>query len=306
MFEGFQRGRFVGGDGVEIAYVIGGNGPPVLMLHGYPQTKEMWAKVAPGLAKSFTVVCADLRGYGASSKPRCSADQSTYSFRRMAKDQLHLMQGLGFLSFHLVGHDRGARTAHRMAHDNPDSVASLSLLDIVPTDVMFHRMNSEIAHAYWHWHFLSQPEPFPECMIGADPDLFYETCLVGWGATSIEAFDHDMLDAYRTAWREADMIHASCSDYRAARSVDLVLDVASLGKKISCPTLILYGSEGTIARLFNIPAEWRRRCDQVVAAALPGGHFFVDQLPTETLGELSVFLSQQVGSVVKLAHPQAD
>ena len=299
MFEGFQRGRFVGIDGVEIAYVMGGDGPPVLMLHGYPQTKEMWAKVAPELARSFTVVCADLRGYGASSKPRCSADQSTYSFRSMANDQLQLMQNLGFESFHLVGHDRGARTAYRMAQDNPVAVASLSLLDIVPTDVMFERMNSEIAHAYWHWHFLSQPEPFPERIIGADPDCFYETCLVGWGATSIETFDQNMLDAYRTAWRDPAMIYASCSDYRAARSVDLALDVASAGKKIGCPTLVLYGSKGQISALFDIPAEWRQRCKNAVAAALPGGHFFVDQLPTETSGELSAFLSRQLGSVDK-------
>ena len=293
MFEGFRRGRFAARDGVEIAYVTGGAGPPVLMLHGYPQTKEMWAKVAPALANSFTVVCADLRGYGASSKPRCSADQSTYSFRSMANDQLQLMQNLGFERFHLVGHDRGARTAYRMAFDHPAAVASLSLLDIVPTDVMFERMNSEIAHAYWHWHFLSQPEPFPERIIGADPDCFFETCLAGWGATSLETFDRNMLDAYRFAWRNPEMIYASCSNYRAARSVDLALDVACAGRRISCPTMVLYGSKGAISTLFDIPAEWRKRSEKVVAAALPGGHFFVDQLPTETLGKLSQFLSQQ-------------
>ena len=297
MFEGFQRGRFVGGDGVEIAHVMGGDGPPVLMLHGYPQTKEMWARVAPRLAKSFTVVCADLRGYGASSKPRCLADLSTYSFRSMARDQLELMQNLGFEIFHLVGHDRGARTAYRMALDNPVAVASLSLLDIVPTDVMFDRMNSEIAHAYWHWHFLSQPEPFPERIIGTDPDCFYETCLVGWGATSIEMFDQNMLNAYRTAWRDPDMIHASCSDYRAARRVDLAHDLALIDKRISCPTMVLYGSKGRIAALFDIPAEWQKRCEKMVARALPGGHFFVDQFPTETLVELSAFLSVNGGRI---------
>lgn len=306
MFEGFQRGRFEGLDGVEIAYVMGGDGPPVLMLHGYPQSKEMWAKVAPALAKSFTVVCADLRGYGASSKPRCSADQSTYSFRSMADDQLRLMQYLGFVSFHLVGHDRGARTAYRLAHDHPVAVTSLSLLDIVPTDVMFARMNSEIAHAYWHWHFLSQPEPFPERIIGADPDFFYETCLLGWGATAIETFDQDMLDAYRTAWRNPEMIYASCSDYRAARSVDLALDLDSAGKEIGCPTLVLYGSKGPMSELFDIPAEWQQRCENMVAEALPGGHFFVDQLPIETLEKLCLFLSQQPAGSVLSKPSQAD
>ena len=264
------------------------------MLHGFPQTKEMWARVAPELAKSFTVVCADLRGYGASSKPKCSADQSTYSFRSMANDQLRLMQNFGFERFHLVGHDRGARTAYRMTQDNPVAVASLSLLDIVPTDVMSERMNSDIAHAYWHWHFLSQPEPFPERMIGANPDYFYETCLVGWGATSIEVFDRDMLDAYRAAWRDPAMIHASCSDYRAAQSVDLALDGISVQKRISCPTMVLYGSKGPIAALFDILAEWRQRCEDVVAAALPGGHFFVDEFPDNTLEELSAFLGRQL------------
>lgn len=293
MFDGFRQGRFVCVDGVEIAYVLGGDGPPVLMLHGYPQTKEMWAKVAPELAKSFTVVCADLRGYGASSKPPCSADQSTYSFRSMAQDQLQLMQNLGFENFHLVGHDRGARTAYRMAHDNPVVVTSLALLDIVPTNVMFERMNSEIAHAYWHWHFLSQPAPFPEHIIGADADRFFETCLVGWGATPLETFDQTMLDAYRRAWRDPDMIHASCSDYRAARSIDWATDAASLGEKIGCPTMVLYGARGQISGHFDIPAEWRKLCENVVAAALPGGHFFVDQLPTETLSKLAAFLSQQ-------------
>jgi len=159
---------------------------------------------------------------------------------------------------------------------------------------MFERMNSDIAHAYWHWHFLAQPEPFPEHMIGADPDSFYETCLTGWGATSIEMFDQNMLDAYRTAWRHPDMVHASCSDYRAARSVDLALDVSFAQNRISCPTLVLYGSKGPIAALFDIPAEWRRRCENLVTAALPGGHFFVDQLPSETVGELAAFLDRQL------------
>lgn len=290
MFEDFQNDRFETADGVVITYVTGGDGPPVLMLHGYPQTKEMWAKVAPELARSFTVICADLRGYGASSKPRCSADLSTYSFRAMAADQLALMRHLGFSRFHVVGHDRGARTAYRLALDHPASVLTLSVLDIVPTDTMLWQMNSDIAQAYWHWQFLSQPAPFPERMIGADPKRFFEFCLVGWGASPIDAFDHEQLDAYRAAWVDPDMIHASCSDYRAARTVDLEMDLASSGSKVGCPTLVLYGANGVMSRLFDIPAEWSTRCESMVAGVIPGGHFFVDQSPSETFTALSDFL----------------
>lgn len=281
MFEGFDQ-RTVEVDGVRIACVVGGAGPPVLLLHGFPQTMAMWARVAPRLAERFTVVCADLRGYGASAKPVCLPDRSNYAFRAMAADQLGLMRRLGFERFHLVGHDRGGRTAHRLALDHPAAVASLAVLDIVPTHAMFMETNRLVAGAYWHWYFLAQPEPFPERMIGADPDFFYETCLVGWGAAKISDFDPELLAAYRAAWRDPAMIHGSTSDYRAAASIDLEHDTADLDVKVACPTLVLYGAAGAMARLFDIPAEWRRRCTTVGAASLPGGHFFVDLLPEET------------------------
>ena len=289
MFEGFER-KTVAVDGIDIACVVGGAGPPVLLLHGFPQNMAMWARVAPELAKRYTVVCADLRGYGDSAKPRCLADRSNYSFRAFAADQLGLMRKLGFERFHMVGHDRGGRTGHRMALDHAKAIMSLTVMDIVPTYAMFMDTDRKLAGAYWHWYFLAQPEPFPERMIGKDPDFFYETCLVGWGAAKIGDFDPDMLADYRRAWRNPAMIHGSCSDYRAAASIDLAHDTADISRKVACPTLVFYGAAGVMAKLFDIPAEWRKRCENVVEASLPGGHFFVDQFPDEVAARLAAFI----------------
>lgn len=290
MFDEFDN-KIIKTENCEIACVVGGNGPPLLLLHGFPQSKAMWAHVAPRLAETYTVVCADLRGYGASSKPACLADRSNYSFRSMANDQIQLMQALNFEQFHIIGHDRGGRTGHRMSLDHPERVLSLTVMDIVPTYSMFMSTNRKIAGSYWHWYFLSQPEPFPEYLIQNDPDFFYETCLVGWGATRLKDFDQELLDAYRLAWRQPEMIHGSCSDYRAAYTIDLEHDSLDINKKIDCPTLAFYGSQGEMARLFNIPAEWQKRCDNLDYESLPGGHFFVDQYPEDTAQILSKFIT---------------
>lgn len=290
MFEGFQQKRVTVGS-IEIAAVLGGSGAPLLLLHGFPQNKAMWARVAPQVAQHFTVVCADLRGYGDSDKPRCLPDRSNYSFRAMAEDQLQLMRHFGFEHFHVVGHDRGGRTGHRMALDHPDTVLTLTVMDIVPTYAMFMDTNRNVAGAYWHWYFLSQPEPFPEHMIGNDPDFFYETCLVGWGATTISDFDQEMLADYRRCWRDPRMMHGSCSDYRAAASIDLEHDSGDIEKKVECPVLAFYGAAGVMAKLFDIPAEWRKRCARLQHASLPGGHFFVDQFPNETAATILKFLN---------------
>lgn len=290
-FEGFKRG-IVSVAGVDIGYVMGGSGPPVLMLHGFPQNRAMWARVAPKLAERFTVVCADLRGYGESAKPKCLPDKSNYAFRAFANDQVGLMRHLGFDRFHLVGHDRGGRTGHRMALDHPKAVQTLTVMDIVPTYAMFMDTNRQVAASYWHWYFLQQPEPFPERLIGNDPDFFYETCLLGWGATKLSDFDQEMLEEYRRSWRDPAMIHASCSDYRAAASIDLEHDTADLERKVECPTLVFYGSSGQMGQLFDIPAEWRKRCANTVDASVPGGHFFVDQFPDETVKILADFLDK--------------
>jgi haloacetate dehalogenase len=290
LFPGFSSGRCTLSDGVEIAYVTGGSGPPVLLLHGYPQTKELWSKVAPKLAETFTVVAADLRGYGASSKPAMAADESTYSFRAMANDQVLLMQSLGFERFHAVGHDRGARTVHRMALDHPDKVQSLTVMDIIPTGDVFDRTNKILALTYWHWFFLAQPGPFPETLIGHDPDHFFETCLLGWGKSQLSDFDPDQLAAYRTAWHDPGMIAGSCADYRAAAGIDSEHDAADRDVLITCPTLVAYGADGVMAELFDIPALWRQRCSQVTDGPVPGGHFFIDQHPEATASLLRNFL----------------
>lgn len=290
MFEGFTRATAQIGAEL-ISYVRGGSGPPLLLLHGFPQCLEMWAKVAPILARDYTVVCADLRGYGGSSKPVCLADRSNYAFRALAADQHGLMRRLGFDRFHMIGHDRGGRTGHRLALDYPESVCSLTVMDIVPTYAMFMETNRHVANTYWHWYFLAQPEPFPETLIGHDPDFFYETCLVGWGKSRIEDFDAEMLAAYRRAWRDPAMIHGSCSDYRAAASIDLEHDGADIDRKVECPTLVLYGADGVMARLFDLPAEWRRRCTAVTAQSMPGGHFFIDLHPEQTAARLFDFLA---------------
>lgn len=292
MFEGFRRGR-IAVEGIEINHVIGGSGPPVLLLHGFPQCLAMWAKVAPVLAKRFTVVCADLRGYGDSAKPHCAPDKSNYAFRAMAADQVGLMKALGFGTFHAVGHDRGGRTAHRLALDHPDAVRSLTVMDIVPTYKLFMEIDRRIGGAYWHWFFLAQPEPFPERLIGADPDFFYENCLPGLRGGSLGDFEAEMFAEYRRCWRDPAMIHGSCSDYRAAASIDLDHDAADLGRKIACPTLVLWGADGVMARFYDMLAVWRERCADVRGQALPGGHFFIDTAPDATAATLLDFLSAQ-------------
>ncbi|MGL4396330.1 MAG: alpha/beta fold hydrolase [Hyphomicrobium sp.] len=289
MFEGFDCRRVTCGD-VDIAAVIGGSGPPVLLLHGYPQTHAMWGVIAPMLAKRYTVVAADLRGYGDSSKPVSAPDHSNYSFRAMANDQVALMRQLGFARFHLIGHDRGGRTAHRMALDHPDVVQTLAMLDIVPTYAMFMETTRLVSGAYWHWYFLSQPAPFPDHMIALDPDFFFETCLVGWGKTALENFNPWQLAQYRRAWRDPAMIHGSCSDYRAAATIDLVHDEADLAKKVACPTLAFWGSSGLMGQLFDLKAEWAKRVANLETATLAGGHFFPDHAPRDTADILLAFL----------------
>lgn len=290
LFPGFTSARCTVTDTVEIDYVKSGSGPPILLLHGYPQTKALWSKVAPQLAAHFTVVAADLRGYGASSKPANASDNSTYSFRAMAGDQVKLMQSLGFERFHAVGHDRGGRTVHRMALDHPGKVQSLTVMDIIPTSDVFAHTDKLLALTYWHWFFLAQPAPFPETLIGHDPDRFFETCLLGWGKSKLSDFDPDQLASYRAAWNDPGMILGSCADYRAAATIDSVHDAEDQSAMVTCPTLVAYGADGVMADMFDIPALWRHKCTQVQVGPQPGGHFFIDQHPDETAEMLLAFL----------------
>jgi haloacetate dehalogenase len=295
MFPGFES-RTVDVNGIEIACVIGGqqhtDRTPILMLHGFPQTKAMWSRIAPELAKHHTVVCADLRGYGDSAHPPCLPDASNYSFRAMADDQYGLMKALGLEKFHVIGHDRGARTAHRLALDHPQAVQSLTLMDIVPTTKLFLDVTRQIAGAYWHWFFLSQPAPFPERMIGANPDFFYETCLLGWGGAKLEDFDAQQLADYRRCWNKPSMIQGSCGDYRAAASIDLANDMADINSLVTAPSLVFYGEQGVMNKLYNIGEEWQKRLANMQTASLPGGHFFPDMRPDETARILLNFVGQ--------------
>lgn len=276
---------------VTIAYDLAGQGPPVLLLHGFPQTRALWTRVVPMLADRFTVVTADLRGYGASSKPE-AADLSAYGFRAMAGDMRALMAGLGHQRFHLVGHDRGARTAYRLALDAPQAVASLTLMDIVPTLHLLETFDLPVARAYWHWSFLAQPAPFPEEIICRDPDSFFETCLTGWGKAGLAVFDAQALAAYRAAWRDPATIAGMCNDYRATLEIDRADDAADRGRSVDCPSLVLYGRDGVMAELYDVPATWADRLGDMRAEAIPGGHFFVDEAPGATARALLAFLGE--------------
>lgn len=283
-----HRPLFAQVNGQDICYAIQGSGPPVLLLHGFPQTHVMWRPVADVLAARFTVINPDLRGYGNSSKPQGTEN---YSFRHMAQDQIALMRYLSFDSFHLVGHDRGGRVAHRLALDAPERVRSLTVMDIVPTHLLLDQLTRQVAKAYYHWFFLAQPYPFPETMIGHDPDSYFESCLLGWGAAKLSDFEPEALAAYRTAWRDPEAIRGMCADYRAALEHDFDLDAQDLPRQVTCPALVLFGGQGAMAKAYDVPATWQGRLSNMQAKAIPGGHFFVDQSPQETAEALMRFLT---------------
>ena len=288
MFEGFARKQIETTDAT-INLVTSGAGPPLLLLHGYPQTHVMWHKIAPSLARDFTVVVADLRGYGDSSKPEGGPDHAGYSKRAMAKDQVEVMRRLGFERFFVAGHDRGARVAHRMALDHADQVLRLSVLDIIPTHKVFATADKALATAYFHWFFLIQTEPFPETLIGAEPEYYLRSRLARWGAS--DCFAPEAVAEYLRCFREPEAIHASCEDYRAAATIDLVHDEADLDRKVSCPLLTLWGAKGTVERLYDVLACWRERASDVRGRALVCGHFLPEEAPDETCAELHAFFS---------------
>lgn len=281
MFEQY-RTFTVSVDDVDIFGVRGGNGPPLLLLHGYPQTHVMWHKIAPDLAEHFTVVATDLRGYGQSSKPAPRPDHSNYSKRTMAADMVGVMNHLGFDRFAVLAHDRGARVAHRMAMDVPDAVTRMMLLDIAPTREMYANADQSFARAYWHWFFLIQPAPLPERMIGADPRAYWlDKCRAG--SAGLTPFVPAALEAYLAAFDDPQAIAASCEDYRAAATIDLKHDDEDAGRKVSCPVRVLWGDRGVIEAHFDCLALWRERADHVDGHALPGGHYLAEELPDEVL-----------------------
>ena len=295
LLDGFDR-RFVAANGIRLHVrtkgPTGGGKAPLLLLHGYPQTLEMWHGIAPALAETYDVVLADLRGYGDSSKIEGSDTHEEFSKRTMAQDAVTLMRALGHDRFIAVGHDRGGRVVHRLCLDHPEAVTKACVLDIIPTRTMFATMTAETAKAYWHWLFLAQPRPFPERMMAADPDTYLEHTLgASLGAGGLGIYAPEALSAYREAFRDPGTLHAVCEDYRAAATIDLVHDEADQENRIACPLLVLWGATGLMARTYDFAAEWRAKADHVVAEPIEAGHFLVEEAPDAVLASLTRFLT---------------
>jgi haloacetate dehalogenase len=288
LMPGFRWADVAVGD-VRIRAAIGGNGPPLLLLHGHPQTHLTWHKVAPALARRFTVVAADLRGYGDSSKPSGGPDHINYSKRVMAADQVAVMRHFGFERFAVVGHDRGGRVAHRMALDHPASVTRLALLDIAPTATMYDRTDKAFATRYFWWFLLIQPFDLPERMIGADPDWFLDTHIAGQIKTA-GAVDDRVLAEYRRCYRDPATRHAICEDYRAAAGIDLVHDAADSDRRVEAPVLALWGSRGTIGALYDVLECWREKASDVRGEPIDCGHSPQEEAPEALLAALDNFL----------------
>ncbi len=290
MFEGFEERR-VEGDGVPIHLRTGGSGPPVLLLHGYPQTHLIWHEVAPRLAARFTVVCPDMRGYGRSGKPANDAENRPYSKRAMAADMVRVMERLGHERFCLAGHDRGGRVAYRLALDHPERVARIAVLDIVPTLEQFERQGQRGSLDSFHWFFLAQPAPFPETMIGRDPDWFLRSMTGRWSGS--DCFAEAAMADYLAAFRDPETIRATCDDYRAGATIDCELDAAdrAAGRRIAAPLLALWGAKGRPHKRDSVLETWRLWADRVEGEGLACGHFLPEEMPAETAERLEAFFS---------------
>ncbi|TPO08042.1 alpha/beta hydrolase [Mesorhizobium sp. B1-1-5] len=274
----------------------GGSGPGLLLLHGFPETHAMWRDVAPSLARDFSVVCTDLRGYGQSSCPPSAADHAPYGKRAMAADMAALMEDLGFRRFLVAGHDRGGRVAYRLALDHPDRVEKLAVLDIVPTAEVWDRADARLALGFWPWSLLAQPEPLPETILAATAEAIVDNALSGWGSAA-DAFPPGVRQAYVAALRDPAHIHAICEEYRAAASLDRLHDHADreAGRRISCPVLALWSEHGALAEWYRDEdgplGIWRNWADDASGGAMPGGHFFPEESPIETAPTLDAFFS---------------
>jgi len=290
LFPGFRTFDVEAG-GVRIHGVVGGAGPPVLLLHGFPQTHAIWHRVAPTLAERFTVVATDLTGYGDSARPESSApDHAPYRKGAMARDQLLAMRALGHERFHLVGHDRGGRVAHRLALDAPEAVATLTTLDIAPTLHMYRNATDAFARAYWHWYFFIRPEPLPERLMGSDPSAYLRQHM-SRGPQGVDLFDPVAFAEYERCFAPPGAIHAMCEDYRASAGIDLAQDEADAGRlRIAAPVLALWGAEGAVGRNFDVLASWRDWAEHVEGGAVPGGHYIPEEAPEALLARLAEHL----------------
>ena len=277
-------------ENINIAVCTKGDGPPLLLLHGYPQTGYIWHKIAPQLARDFTVIIADLRGYGDSDKPPTSADHAVYSKRAMATDMISVMAALGHQRFFVAGHDRGGRVAHRLARDYPEAVERLAVLDIAPTTMMYDTTDMQFATSYYHWFFLIQPAPFPETLIGHDPKFFLESKMRQWGKDR-SAITDEAFNDYLRCFSNPDTIHASCEDYRASASIDLEHDAADANLKLTMPLLALWGADGMVGNKYDMLAAWRDVAENVSGFAVLGGHYLPEEAPDETYRALLDFFT---------------
>lgn len=292
LFTGFETRR-IRTAGATIHLVTAGRGEPVLLMHGYPQTHACWHRIAPELARRYTVVCPDLRGYGDSSKPKGLPDHSNYAKRAMAQDMVEVMERLGHRRFHVVGHDRGGRVGHRLARDHGERVHTFTALDISPTLKMFERTDLAFATAYYHWFLMLQPAPLPERMLAGQVP-FNILGRVGRAEPDLSAFSKAALREYVRCYADPKAIHASCEDYRAAGTIDLVHDRADRdrGHKLQMPMLALWGRQGVVGRMFDCLADWREVAEHVTGRALPCGHFIPEEAAPQALREITRFLRQ--------------
>jgi haloacetate dehalogenase len=281
-----------------ISVTRGGTGPGVLLLHGFPQTHLMWRDIAPRLAQRFTVVCADLRGYGDSSTPPSTADHAPYSKRAMARDMISVMSQLGFEHFSIAGHDRGGRVAYRAALDHPGRVDALAVLDVLPVDVVWDRADDRLALGFWPWTLLAQPEPLSERLIGAAPDAVIDNALGPEWGTPADVFDDAIRAAYTTALRDPEHIHAICEEYRAGAGVDRDHDAAdrAAGRRITCPVLAAWSASGPLSSWYQDDggplALWSELAADVTGGPVEGGHFFPEERPSATADALSGFFAR--------------
>ncbi len=288
-FAGFLR-RNIRTSGATIHVEVGGSGPPLLLLHGYPQTHIIWRNIALRLAQDFTVVASDLRGYGDSSRPPDGENHSGYSKRAMAQDQVEVMEQLGFRRFAVVGHDRGGRVAHRMALDHATSVKRLAVLDIVPTYKLYTSVTREFATYYFHWFFLIQSVPLPELLIGNSLETWLAWAIDGSPPAWMEKAAYQ---EYLRCMRKPGTLHAMCEDYRAAATIDLEHDAADLHRKIECPLLVLWGSKGAMHPLYDVLQTWKERAGDVRGKAIDSGHFLPEEAPGAVIPELLAFLYEE-------------
>ncbi|EJJ26517.1 alpha/beta fold hydrolase [Rhizobium sp. CF142] len=286
LIEGFQQRRLPG-DGVEIDALVAGDGPPLLLLHGWPQTRMCWSRVAPDLARHFTVVVPDLRGYGRSDKPEDSADHQTYSKRAMARDQIAAMRALGFERFAVGAHDRGARVAYRLAFDHPEAVTRLASLDVIPTADMWARMGAREAVSAWHWAMLAQPDGLAEKLVGADPEWFVRYILSHQSGQGFAIPEENMAD-YLACARDPRSVHAWAEDYRAGWTIDRELDEQDRGRKLDMPLLMLWGEHGTLKGKDGLE-PWRGWAERVEGEALPCGHFIPEEAPDAVIAHFTRF-----------------